>query len=553
MGRLLLRSLSFFCSALLASSVFGLERKYQPVILTGNHFVEMIGIPIDNLVLMNYKSASNSWHGIPFQIDQITDGSYFGFHSGILSEPDELVFLAKDLADEAPDSSWPNLNNTTIAGRYKIEMEDPLTNSNEEKGVIYLVLVLDPLSLSIQDFVSPDQTNDRIVSRFFEMGFNQDNGLPEDLQITQDNGGDNLDFLDRLKIHIAGQVNLAGFGNIPINLDEESGIVKFDSSGFENPRYLDGPVRVIRDLFITLQIPLGGFGNIPLPGIFGFRMQFFPYSMVIKLENLDFSILSDLNGQLNSIRVSFDHNIHATGMTFLNASNTLTIDGNVDSNVDLSLSVPGFNWNMATGNPGSIFTNIFVPALGDEQLLYYHDDKNGGSADETDDSGDGVSYGDAGFMARGSITSGSFDLFSTSYFLPANQTRMQAEQLFAWEQNPLQLTQTVYETQTTDVTNEPIPVRFFLLKVYPNPYLLRDSTALTLQFSLIERDEITLSLVNALGQIIAQKESKSLSIGKHQIDWDLRQLTEISLPTGLYWIVAQGQSSRQTQKILLLR
>ena len=385
------------------------------------------------------------------------------------------------------------------------------------------------------------------------MGFNQDNGLPDDLQITQDNSGDNLDFLDRLKIHIAGQVNLAGFGNFSINLDEESGIVKFDSSGFENPRYLDGPVRVIRDLFITLQVPLGGLGNIPLPGIFGFRMQFFPYSMVIKLENLDFSLLSDLNGQLNSIRVSFDHNTHATGMNFLNASNTLTIDGNLDSNVDLSLSVPGFNWNMATGNPGSIFTNIFVPALGDEQLLYYHDDKNGGSADETKDSGDGVSYGDAGFMARGSITAGSFDLFSTSYFLSANQTKAQAEQLFAWEQNPLQLTQTVYETQTTDVTNEPIPVRFFLLKVYPNPYLLRDSTALTLQFSLIERDEITLSLVNTLGQVIAQKESQSLTIGQHQIDWDLRQLTEFSPPTGLYWIVAQGQSSRQTQKILLLR
>ncbi|MEE9169164.1 MAG: hypothetical protein V3U73_05325 [bacterium] len=544
---------AFIAAIMVCNPTMALDRFYQPVVVKGVVFGQMSGAPLDRLSLMAYGASTNTWKQIPFQIDQVSeDGSYFDQKSGLLEDSDEMVFMAKDLGDEAPSDNWPEFNGNSIVGRYKVSFSDPLAVGGET-ACVYLYLLTAPIQTSSDDFIQVDHENDRIKSRFYEMGFDNNNGLPVDLQITLENGGDNQDFMDRLKLRMKGQVSSPGFPALPLLFDEETGIIKVDSSGLENPKVLDGPIRAVRDVLIKLQISVVGLGPLELPDQYTFRIYFFPYSMLVNFKGLNFSLLKEVNGQLNLLRVSFDNNERAIGMKFMNPLNTQIIDGNSDNNVDSSLTVPGSNWSMATGNGGSMLTITLVPDIGDKQLLYYYDNQNGGSADGTDDTGDHASYGDAGFMVRNNITSGAFDFISTSHFLPANMSREQAEALFQAEQSPLQFEQALFETQTTDVADNQPPNSFLLLETYPNPYSLQSRSPLRITLNLTERENIAFSLVNTLGQVVLQRKPASVGAGSHELTWDLAKAMPDRLSSGLYWLVARGESARLVRKIVILR
>ena len=96
----------------------------------------------------------------PFQIDERTRGPdphtpsdtgrfYFipeewGIenHDGVLSFHDELVFMLRDLGDEAPKRSWIDNNDAKNHPRLKLEVQDPDNPQNKRFGYLYRSLTI---------------------------------------------------------------------------------------------------------------------------------------------------------------------------------------------------------------------------------------------------------------------------------------------------------------------------------------------------------------------------------------------------------------------------
>ena len=94
------------CKSLFAQQD-NLDRDYEPVVITGNNLSEFLSVSTSQLFVYEYDETGDTWTQIPFQFDDVgDDGSYFSETDGTLDSNDELVFMAKDMGDKAPNYSW---------------------------------------------------------------------------------------------------------------------------------------------------------------------------------------------------------------------------------------------------------------------------------------------------------------------------------------------------------------------------------------------------------------------------------------------------------------
>ena len=90
---------------------------------------------------------------------------------------------------------------------------------------------------------------------------------------------------------------------------------------------------------------------------------------------------------------------------------------------------------------------------------------------------------------------------------------------------------------------EPTPFIENVLQVTPNPF----SHNFTISFDLIEKTtDLTLRLLNTLGQEVAVQSLGVLNKGKHTINWK-----QLDLENGFYFLQLQdGQQRSVSQKVL---
>ena len=228
-------------------------RAYQPVILKGADFPNFLGAPTSELFLMVYHKNSAAWSQIPFQIDNIAlDCSYFGAVNDTLDAQDELVFLAQDLGDSAAVADWHEPAGHYVRSRYRIAVHDTSAVIADALGFAYFCRGPAPLTL-LAGYMTVDSLSDRVLSRYYQIGFIPGSGLLKSVRITQANAGDSLNFLDRLKIRL--QIKIY---SQPMLVTEDA--VKKVSA----PQYRSGPLRVIRDVPFNIVIDLGSTGEIIL-------------------------------------------------------------------------------------------------------------------------------------------------------------------------------------------------------------------------------------------------------------------------------------------------
>ena len=124
----------------------------QPVVFTGDQVVDLQGKPIDEVWAYRYESVSGSFVQVPIQIDErapydltqnIPGGpwdpvyeltyDWLGTDGGLLDADDEIVVMARDAGDRAPDTDvWVPWADDV---RVELRVYDPFT---EESGFIYL-------------------------------------------------------------------------------------------------------------------------------------------------------------------------------------------------------------------------------------------------------------------------------------------------------------------------------------------------------------------------------------------------------------------------------
>lgn len=426
------------------------DRPYEAAVVSAGNFPLFFGAPISELYLYAYDGATGSWRAVSFQIDERNEnGSYFGWNDGLLDQYDELVFLVRDMGDRVPDGYWLDEASSHGYVRYEIALRD--TFRNGEVAWVYLFRAPQLQDFDAPAYISYDSSADEVLSTYYRVGFNDNNGLPDEYAILPDGGGSGLDILDRAKFRAKAVAKYLKITK-KIVLNEDN-IQKVEISEFPNK-----PVRFIRNMRTKIDVAVS-FGSIytyhqEVDSVY-FPIFFYPYNLSILANDINLDISEDvpsgMSVKVTHIRSSQDLSSDAVGMFFYSEFNRTPgawslIDGSGGHNVpDDHLVSPGLTWMMVTGNPGTMVTVSTVPTIGTRQRLYYYDDNSYGAAEweKTPPTGDKKSFGDHGILidddAGDHNITGVVSLLSDVFFLPSNQPPDVAEELRQNIEHPLEI------------------------------------------------------------------------------------------------------------------
>ncbi len=401
-------------------------RKGEFVLFTGRSIDQFISLPVDHIFVYVYRDPDNSWHQIPFQIDERDDdkGYFENSYNAIVDSADEFLFIAGDGGDLAPPSSWVDDADSKQYIRYEIEMKDPADPTNKKYVYFYVssVLTHDPNLPYYLDYIPPTSAHsDTIKTAAYIEGHNK-KGVPDAWMIADSSGVFSVDILDRQKARAKGKYKPLPFITVSYKLNENDLTV-------DKRQVKVGRIRIIRNM--TYKSEVSGF-EIKV-GTFGYR--YYPDRIISEGSNK--KLESSYGVQL--IRQSFDMNENAIGSLFNNIDNfDLLIDGVADSVNEVFYPSPVMNWSMHSGNHGTVvILNEFTPPSNASYKTYYHESLTNTTGDGTNDTGDDKSYGDVGILLTGSKINGRISIPYQNYFIPGAQPREVGSTLAYQAQNKL--------------------------------------------------------------------------------------------------------------------
>lgn len=380
-------------------------RKQEPVILTGAQLPLVIGAPLDELYAYAYDGGD--WAQIPFQIDEVDASGVYTVENGLLDENDELVFMAMDLGVQADPLAWIEDADSRNYPRYQVGVANPLNLAEQGWVYVYRSTTLAP---GFADYVDWDEVNDRVLAGTYIAGFAP--GVHPGLDSLELNGS-GIDSVDRSKIRIEATCWL---GPIPVSVTLTEEDLNDQSDAMPD---IDGPVRV-------------GSGNAE--GVSWYYHSLYGSQVVFHVDDLESPVVCS-SIELNAVRISVDWLDPAiTGMapaTYYdsNVPGGLPIDGSSD-NVP---TTPTITWEQVSGGQGSVVQVLDVTLGGGTLTNYYKDDQT----TDPDDTGDGQSFGDAGFRADDPAGEVAFGLFN--FVLDPGQPNVGALYRGYYE-NPLEVT-----------------------------------------------------------------------------------------------------------------
>jgi len=370
------------------------NRLHDPVVITGGLLSKLTGSPVDEILVYAYQDSTPIQ--IPFQIDERNaSGIYVPSEDGQLDDNDELVFMAMD-GGAWVDSAELEAGGTSITPIYVITLTDPIDAS---RTWAYVFRSADLARAATADYVSYDGVNDRITSSdVYAIGFNATHAFRDYLTL----GESSVDLLDRDKVRITGTATIPPFPPFTVSATEQD-ITKTGVLA------IDGPVRVTRistSTFLVVGVPVQA-----TSALFAYR------SLVVQ----PMVSIPGAPVHVSYFRVSVDWNASALGMTYYDANNPsgVIIDGVPDT---LTLA-PAARWTQVTSNTGTLVNVIGIPAGIEGTQSTYYEDNN--SAADSGDTGDQLSYGDAGFQAADPNT-GTYTILGQMYFLTGTTTNVGA-------------------------------------------------------------------------------------------------------------------------------
>ncbi len=359
-----------------------LQRRYDAVIIKGEYLGPIQGMPISSLRLFSYKQGQ--FHVIPFQVDERDPSGEYVLPSGpqviedvdkgVLDYNDELVLMARDAGDRAPNGPGESFNTDKWI---ELELLDPIDFT--QKAWVYVChFSEDPPALSSVDYVNYIPEKEQIFSENYGLGYGKGMVLYTDLFYPDGNGGFGPDLLDRVKVRI--KVKFL-FNIIRISKSE-------DDFRAEVVSWKDGPVRVLRNVQNYVRILY----NLSSPSVFSVSEYYSNYMFT----PLQITIPFDLKWVFNKFGISdFTWNIYADlpgleGGTICTNKNMQGFPLSDDHSMDW------YDWkkknidtrNLAWGglikpNTGTWICNLVIPDnLYQFTQLYLNLDKSGDYAPE---------------------------------------------------------------------------------------------------------------------------------------------------------------------------
>ena len=564
-----------FCIVLpLAANALLDTHPYEPFVTTGWSFRVFENLSVDHIYLFSYQKAEKRFRMMPFQIDErikatdpfrsdILRHSYFIEDDGLMDKDDEIVWMIRDMGDQAPQSAWIDNEESRMYDRLELK----ISGSGPESETVYAYAFY---SSTIPDTVphpydfAYDQEQDIVSSHMYAVGFNSSSGIVDDITIKSP-FGTGKEILDTQKIRMSGVIG----DGIVIPAFGRGGTTSFNERDFlyiypftGDKGYLgilqDPVVRLVREVRQTIKL-----GGSPWDDFATYiTTKFYPFSG--KLEGgvkLTRDELKDLLEGSNAIiefdevRHSFDFNENAKGMTFMNMhNNDVLIDGDPDD-VDYTIADGDTIevWTLSTGDQGTVFTYLSLDDTTQtkDAYLYYYDEESGGQGDNSTiiggDTGDGKSYGDQGFRI---VNGNSFDLSFTAYFLAANQTFSLGQQLAENQKGNTVFSYTQSDfASSVDASVKQMPESLRLMPVYPNPF----NRSAVIQYELAHREHVTVDIYDVRGRMICRLVDKEQSSGLHRLVWSGHDENGRTLGSGIYWVVLSAEQMQLQQKVTLIK
>lgn len=541
-----------------------LDREYEPRAINGSVLEPLYGVPIDQIHMYAYRASSKTWEMIPFQIDErvwapdpYEEGNfrytYFEPDDGLLDEDDELVFMLRDLGDQAPEDSWIDNDEARHYPRLELEVYDKAEPSKRAWGYLFR-------SSTIMEGVpkpykfSFDPVADVVETKYYSVGFGDTTGLVEDI-IIKPPYGTGVDIFDTQKIRMVCLFTFFAW-SIPFGRDYNPQAANERDNLFiysDSTKWTPNPVvRLVRQVVQTVRF--GGY--ILSDAAFPVQTKFYPFSGVLSGGADLGSLGENMDLELDLLRQSWDFSPQATGMRLYNKYNKgILIDGNLDQ-VNRTIDLPVKEWTMVTGTQGTLLTIVsFVDTIGAEQQLYYYDNSSGGQGDGTfiygGDTGDGASYGDVGLLFTGQAFKANLKLDFTAYFLPHDLSKSEAERIVSWTDNPTKCKSRAqtYSTSVANRENTKIPNTFKLFQNYPNPF----NSSTKMAFSLLKPQVIRLRIMDINGKTIATLAKGRFEAGLHEVSWNGLDDKNQQVPSGIYFYQLSSRDFSFAKKMILVR
>jgi len=299
-------------------------RGEEPIVLQGNKLPKFIWKNIERIHLYSYNAATNSFQPVPFQIDERNSKlEYFDFKednfgrlagNDSLDAYDEVVFLARDLGDQAPsDQVWPDDLDSKQNRRYQIRVTDPY---NGEYGYLYAFLS-STLTNNGSRYISISADNKSVFGKTYRIGHDSStaSGMPDTLLILKSVGGDSINFIARQRLRIYSDFTKNLKKTLQLRLSENqqhnyrfTTSIGVDGNIAADIHYYDvavkpGPIRIIRYpiLYMRLSGNLSGLGNFDTNQKVPIGFIYYPtfYEAPINSVGLDLS-KDDLYKTLNN-------------------------------------------------------------------------------------------------------------------------------------------------------------------------------------------------------------------------------------------------------------
>ena len=414
-----------------ATEVKTLHRNLEAVAVSGTLVGDLSGAPLAQLFVYTYSMAG--WGGqIPIQIDERdAGGAYVSAEDNLLDANDEIVFMAMDLGDRAPDTASLAASLNISPTWYEIQVADPL--SPTQKGWAYLVRSQSLSPTFRADYVDYNAAARRLNANRYTLGYtNTFFGLDH----VALNGGSNL--LDRSKLRAVFEVT--GLGPVRITEDnlgpppEPPSLIK------------DGPVRVLLQQEMIKTLSAG-----PAMATAGFQSSVAATAAAVQ-SSTNFSFTINLPGvTLVRSRVSLDFD-NSLSAAFYNANVPAGVA--IDGNPDLVAATPVSHWSQLSHSSGRLIQVIDLSDAGGVPQNFYRDDPT----PEVKDTGQPGSRGDHGFAVENPVSD--FSVNTILFVLPAGAENVGA--LYeAYFFNPLLITTTL-RTGASQQPPEPAGPKIYL-------------------------------------------------------------------------------------------
>ena len=348
-------------------SAADIGRGLDPVILKGQDLSGLLGKDIIGIRLYAYNAEEISWYAVPFQVDEVAtvkDSGYYAFKNYALDPKDELVFMARDLGDQAPERTW--LDDATVVQnpRYEIAVQNPLTGA-----LGYLYAYWSPyIPASDRSYIA--YANETISAESYEAGQDKAKagGMLTSLVIPTAAGGDGVNLMDEQRLRITTTAGHSLVKDLTLQIREQwrktydlnakiggkIGEINVDAK-HRQYKSTEGPIRIIRTNY--LEVHLWGYARISGIGggdfdqtiVLPFGYKFYPNFYEMPYDSISIDLSKSLTGleeyglslKSSKILMCTTLNSNGFGMRFLTprlATDAarqagLKIDGKTDTGV----------------------------------------------------------------------------------------------------------------------------------------------------------------------------------------------------------------------------